>query len=290
MIITRKISFFIICILCANSSIYPSDLIAPPGLSQYSGPKKNEVLHLEDYQTLSSRKTDGLFVNFDPGFNYNDVFSKKGINPKGKSVLVLGCGPGAICFRLLLEGASNVVGVDLDEHSIILARFLSLYINNPILLDGIRKEEPKIDNVFELIKLLNNKETKEQIICIDNPNIKFIVGDASKKYIDGNNMFDIVLVPFLLGTFIGGITDGNQMINTMNEILRVCKLNGHVIIHPFSLYAKFNPQSSLFKLSNVIREFVTKRKLQETINDEVFRIVTDVKTLEPDNKDVVTSK
>ena len=41
---------------------------------------------------------------------------------KGKTVLDVGCGRGATCFYMALNGASKVVGIDINENALAFAR------------------------------------------------------------------------------------------------------------------------------------------------------------------------
>lgn len=81
----------------------------------------------------------------------------------------LGCGEGFFTRPLKQKGAGKVVGVDISEAMIVLAK--SQEVNNPLGIDYIGKDVLKLDKIgeFDLVAatfLLNHAQTREQLLAM----------------------------------------------------------------------------------------------------------------------------
>ncbi len=138
---------------------------------------KDEIaLHLIDHwKYLNIRKYYGkddaikFFLNDERGkVNFVSRVEEKTFQLKGKRVLDVGCGKGAVVISCALRGA-NIVGFDVDEDEIRIARLRvkSYSIDNALVFKGDAENIPFPDNSFDLVTataVLEHVKNLEKVI------------------------------------------------------------------------------------------------------------------------------
>ena len=123
---------------------------------------------------------------------------------KGKDVLILGSGAGTYGFRAVLEGA-RVTMVEGDYNSLEFAKKASYYLYDKVIQESLSLQLPQLN--YERLKELELTNATKQSI----ENLIFINKDVTMPLQFGDNSFDIVSIPFLLGLKNGVIRRKEQM-------------------------------------------------------------------------------
>ncbi|MFA5499743.1 MAG: methyltransferase domain-containing protein, partial [Candidatus Omnitrophota bacterium] len=177
-------------------------------------------------------RTDGNGINL--YIDVTDLFEGTAPSFKDKDVLVMGCGGGATCFKLALEGAGKVTGVDIDENSIAIAKTIAPYTRMPLLRNVLLRPQPSIG--FEVMDILQTMENDPGALKgyeysgPDTP--EFITADARDLSCFQDNSFDYVVIPFMIGV-LNGLQD-EDVYYVIKEALRVTRPGGILYIEPFS--------------------------------------------------------
>ena len=82
----------------------------------------------EEWDTLYGGKRNTLWRLFDHTFRrdiyerYEITFERLGIDLSGKTILDIGCGSGVYCVEAARRGAAKIVGIDMSEEMVALAK------------------------------------------------------------------------------------------------------------------------------------------------------------------------
>lgn len=215
-------------------------------------------------------RADGNGINL--YIDVTDLFEGTAPSFKGKNVLVMGCGGGATCFKLALEGAGKVTGVDIDKNSIAIAKTIAPYMRMPLLRNVLSRQQPSIG--FEVMDILQTMEGDPEVLKEyeylgpDTP--EFITADARDLSCFQDNSFDYVVVPFMIGV-LNGLQD-EDIYYTIKEALRVVKPGGILYIEPFSRNAT---EESEKLISRIIRLPPEQAIAFEMLADIVSYLETD---------------
>ncbi|MFH1305666.1 MAG: ATP-binding protein, partial [Candidatus Omnitrophota bacterium] len=99
-----------------------------------------------EFERLRSRKDDPIdVVTLWSEATMTELFGCLPRDLKGKNILIPGCGGGAVCFRAALEGADRVVGLDIDENSITVAKMIAPFIHDPLLRENLVVPNPAVE-------------------------------------------------------------------------------------------------------------------------------------------------
>lgn len=189
-----------------------------------------------EFLSVLLRKTDKEGILFSTDHPINKNFAIKGEKDlTGKDVLVLGCGAGMACFGAFLAGANRVVGVDLDENSINIAKTVTPLIQSPVLKQGLRERYPKINPIKAkdlLLGLLNDTISEGEVRLEFPDNVEFKAGDASNLSFLEDGSFDLVSIPYLVA-MDNGILQEEKIRQTLQEAVRVLRPKGRLVLTPF---------------------------------------------------------
>lgn len=151
-----------------------------------------------------------------------------GFDTLGKKVLEIGCGHGGICMYLAMNGADEVVGIDLSNEALDMAN--------------------KIKAKFESDKLI-----RENVVRFE------FSGAEQMEYQDEH--FDVVVADNVLEHV-------NDIAGVLAECKRVLKPNGKIVIPNFpSIYSKFGPHLKYGSKIPWLHVFFTEQAICEAVYD-----------------------
>ena len=141
-----------------------------------------------DYHTNTRREDgDGIIFIDESGEN---VFSK--VDVEGKGVLIWGCGMGQYAFCAAARRARNVVGFDIDEPTITVARQLANYANDETLIKVCERG----DSEFEK---LSHAMAHDELTPGGDERISFVKADATQpECLPVSDNFDVQIAVDLL--------------------------------------------------------------------------------------------
>lgn len=140
-------------------------------------------------------------TSFQEGFKETKIFfSRFGdkINFRGKKVMDVGCGLGSTCIYLAINGAEEVVGIDINKHSIEFAK------------SKLIRDYPQLSNIvkFKMVEELGNENfdviiSKDSFEHIKNPTECLI---DMKKRLTKNGLIAIGFGPLWKSPYGGHIS------------------------------------------------------------------------------------
>ncbi len=215
-------------------------------------------------------RTDGNGMNL--YIDVTDLFEGTAPSFKGKNVLVMGCGGGATCFKLALEGAGKVTGIDIDENSIAIAKTIAPYTRMPILRNVLLRPQPSIGfEVMDILQAMENDPGALKEYEYSGPDTpEFITADARDLSCFQDNSFDYVVIPFMIGV-LNGLQD-KDVYYVIKEALRVIRPGGILYIEPFS---RNTTKESEKLISRIIRLPLEQAIAFEILADIVSYLETD---------------
>ncbi|HAH21559.1 MAG TPA: hypothetical protein DCL49_11735, partial [Candidatus Omnitrophica bacterium] len=143
---------------------------------------------------------------------------------KGKDVLILGSGAGTYGFRAVLEGA-RVTMVEGDYNSLEFAKKASYYLYDKVIQESLGLQLPQLN--YERLKEIELTNTTKQSI----ENLMFINKDVTMPLQFGDNSFDIVSIPFLLGVK-NGVIQREEQVAVFRQTVRATRPGGRILIAP----------------------------------------------------------